>query len=83
LLFNNDLGFPIRKVQENQVGLKLNGAHQLLAYADYVSLLGYNINTIKRNRETLIHASKEVCLEINRENEVYVAVFSPECRGKS
>jgi hypothetical protein len=32
--------------------------------------------------ETLIDASKEVGLEINRENYVYVAVSSPECRAK-
>jgi hypothetical protein len=28
-----------RKVQENQAGLKLNGTHQLLAYADDMNLL--------------------------------------------
>jgi hypothetical protein len=32
----------------------------LLAYADDVNLVGDNIGTIKKNRETLIHASKEV-----------------------
>jgi hypothetical protein len=51
---------PFRKVQENQVGFKLNGTHQLLAYADDVNLLGDNIDTIKKNMETLIDASKEV-----------------------
>jgi hypothetical protein len=33
---------------ENQVGLKLNGTHQLLFYADDVYLLVDNIGTIKK-----------------------------------
>jgi hypothetical protein len=62
------LEYAIRKVQENQVGLKLNWTHQLLAYADDVILLGDNIDTINKNTETFIDASKEVGLEVNREN---------------
>jgi hypothetical protein len=34
------LEYAIRKVQENQARLKLNGTHQLLVYADAVSLPG-------------------------------------------
>jgi retron-type reverse transcriptase len=46
LLSNFALEYAIRKVQENQVELKLNGTHQLSAYADDVNLLGDNIDII-------------------------------------
>jgi hypothetical protein len=47
------------------VGLKLNGAHELLAYADDINLLGDNTDTINKNKETSIYASKEVGIEVN------------------
>jgi hypothetical protein len=54
------------------VGLKLNGTHQLLAYADDVNLLGDNKDTIKKNTEILIDSSKEVGLEINVDKTKYM-----------
>jgi hypothetical protein len=57
LPFNFALEYAIIKIQENQVELKLNGTHQLLAYADDVNLLGDNIGTINKNTESLIDAS--------------------------
>jgi hypothetical protein len=52
LLFNFALKYAIRKVQENQVGLKLNGTHQIPAHPDDVNLLGDKIDTVNKNTET-------------------------------
>jgi hypothetical protein len=72
LLFNFALEYVIRKVQDNQAKVTLIGTHQLLVYADDVNLLGYTRNTIKKNTETLIDASKEVGLEVNTEKTKYM-----------
>jgi hypothetical protein len=49
LLFNFALEYGIKRGQANQDGLKLNGTHQLLAYADYVNILGGIVHTVKKN----------------------------------
>jgi hypothetical protein len=51
LIFNSDLQYAIRKVQENMVGLELNDTHYLLVCADHSNLLGENLHTIKKNRK--------------------------------
>jgi len=60
ILFNFALEYAIRRVQLNQDGLKLNGTHQLLAYADDVNILGGSIHTLKENAEALVAATTEM-----------------------
>jgi len=47
LLFNFALEYAITRVQVNKDGFKLNGTHQLLAYADDVNVLGGGMHTLK------------------------------------
>jgi len=58
-------------VQVNQDGLKLNGTHQLLVYAEGVNMLGGIVRTVKGNAEALLVASKEIGLEVNADKTKY------------
>ena len=81
LLFNFTLEYAIRRVQINQNGLKLNGVHQLLAYADDVNILGGSIHTVKKNAEALVAATKEIRLEVNAHKTKYMTVSRDQNAG--
>ena len=49
LLFNFALEYAIKQVQETNLGLNMNGTHQVLAYADDTNLKGDEVTTIERN----------------------------------
>jgi hypothetical protein len=83
LIFTFYLEYAIRKFQENRARLKLNGTHQPLAYSDDVNLLGDNMDTINRNTQTLIDASKEVGLEVNVEKTKYMLVSRDQNAGQN
>ena len=65
MLFSFALEYAIRRVQVNQDGLKLNGTHQLLAYAYDVNTLGGIIHALKENAEALVAATRENGLEVS------------------
>ena len=82
LLFKFALEYAIRSVHVNQDGVKLNGTHQLLVYADD-NMLGRSINTLMENAEALVVASKETGLEVNADNTKYMVMFRDQNAGRS
>ena len=74
LLFNFVLQYTNKRVQINQDGLKWNGTHQLLVYADDINILGGSVYIIKENTEALIVASKETGLEVNAAKTNYMVM---------
>jgi hypothetical protein len=72
LFLNFALEYAIRRGKENQEGLKLNGTHQLLYYADNVNIVGENTDTVNKNTEALFDGSKEIGLELNPKKTKYM-----------
>ena len=83
MLFNFALEYAIRRVQVNQDGLKLNGTHQLLVYADDVNILGGSVHTIKEDAEALVIANKEIGLEVNANKTKYMVMSRDQNAGQS
>ena len=80
--FNFALVYAIRRVQVNQDGLKLNGTHQFLAYADDVNILGRSIHILKENAEALVAATREIGLEVNADKTKYMVVSRDQNVGR-
>ena len=67
----------------NQGGLKLNGTHQPLAYADDVNILGGSAHTVKENAEALVVATEEIGLEVNADKTKYMIMSHDQNAGRS
>ena len=67
----------------NQDGLKLNGAHQLLFYADDVNIMGGKVHATKKNTETLVVASKGTRPEVNAVESKYMVMSRDQKAGRS
>jgi len=74
MLFKFALEYANRRVHVNQDGLKLNGTHQLLAYADDVNILGGSIHNLKQNAEALVDATRENGQEVSADKTKYVVM---------
>ena len=74
-LNTNEWIYVIRRVQVKQDGLKLNGTHQLVAYADDVNILGGSVHTVKGNAEAVVVTSKDDGPEVNADRTNYMVKY--------
>jgi len=65
MLCSSALEYAIRRVLVKQDGLKLNGTHQLLVYANDVNILGGSVHTVKGKADALVVATKEIGVDVN------------------
>jgi hypothetical protein len=82
LLFNFVVEYAIKRVQVNQDGLKLDGTHQILAYADDVNILVGSVHNVKENVEALVVATKEIGLDVNADKSKYMVTCQDRNAGR-
>ena len=63
--------------------MKLNGTHQLLAYADDVNILGGSIHTLKENAEALVAATRVIGLEVIADRTKYMDMSRDQNAGRN
>ena len=83
LLFNFALEYVIMRIKVNWDGLKLNGTHQHLFYADDVNISSGSVRTIKKNTEILVVASKETGLDVDADKTKYMAMYRDQNAGQN
>ena len=62
--------------------MKLNGTHQLLAYADDINMMGGRIHTLKENAEALVAAAIEIGLEVSADKTEYMVMSRDQNAGR-
>jgi len=82
-LLNFSLEYVIRRVQVTQEGLKLNGTHWFLVYAEEINVEGGSVHTIQKNAEALVVANKEIGPAVNADKTKHVFMSRHKNAGRS
>ena len=67
MLFAEKMVMPIKRVQETNLQLDINGTHQVLAYADDENFKSDDIITVEKRPELLLKAYKDIVFRMNTE----------------
>jgi len=62
--------------------LKLNGTHQLLAYADDVNIRAGTMHILKENAEALVAATREIGLQVSADKTKYIVMSRDKSAGR-
>ena len=76
LISNYAQEYVIRKVQETNLGLYMNGTHQ--DYDDDANLIGNDIRTIESNADELLNACKDIGLAVNTWKTKYMEIVNSQ-----
>ena len=73
--------YAIKRVRVNQDGLKLNGTHQFLVYAD--KYIGWKSTSCREKYRNLLFGSKESGIEVNADKTKYTVMSRDQNAGRS